>query len=383
MSERDDERMDATESGSPANSGAIKKIVLVGALAIFGYIAWGLYKKGQDQEVTKTDVEKQLDSIKAKQNQKVNAAVGGASQSAPTLAPQGDSEAQKLLQEVQARKEAELQAAFVAEEQAQMAYEELNYQRKVQVLPHDAVAATAWENRLKNAQATGQGIVRRDMTEAEEKLVREKNPQLYAKLVALRGQNAAPGRPAGSAAAQPAGGPLARLAGMPQQPQAQTAPGSGAPGSTPPSIDPRTGLPVSAAPALPESMVSGLLPDGTPDIEGGAIPVQMTYVPMGAKDPVTVTRWVKPGYLIGRVRPYSPQELMEADKAWRMSLRASSEVEIDKNAIGVRIPHQPVSNRQRVDSEWRFQQRYVVVLPNPKGVMTPPNPPQPTSGSGR
>jgi len=354
----EEERLPATERGSSSNSGLVKKIGIGIVVFLSIYIAYSLFQNGKNEAPVKSDAEKQLEAIKKKQGQKVDAATSMQKSQATTEAPQGDPEANKLLSEVQAKKEAEARAMAEAEEMAQMAIEELNYQRKIQVLPHDAALAAAWENRMRQAQATGQAINRRDLSADELKALAAKNPALFAKLQSVKGTGP-------SVAGKPTG--VASL--LPGKPGATGAPGASV--AVPGSINPKTGLPTSAG-----ELQGGLLPDGTPDLDGGAYPVQVTYVPVGSKDPVTVTRWVRPGYLTGRTRPYSPQEVIEADKQWRTSMRASSEVESDKNTNSIAIPYRATSNRARVtNNDFQFVQRYVAVQPNPKGKLRPANPP--------
>lgn len=364
-------RLPAEETGSPANSGAIKKFALlfVGLLVI--YIAWGMIRKGKDQPVIKSEAEQQLEAIQAK-NQKRADQASSTPQKVAGEQAMGDTQAMKLLSEVQKQREAEVKAQQEAEEQAQMVLEELHYQRRLQGLPYEVQLAQAWDQRLRDLQ-TGKNLSRRNLTLEEEKLIKAKNPLLWAKLQSARAQ--------GVSAMSQAGGKPLLATGTPGYAGGPKVPAGSSTASVvlPPSIDPRTGLPISATGGDPGG-ISGLLPDGTPDLEGGAYPIQVTYVPVGGKDPISTIRWVKPGYLIGRSRPYNPNELLEADRNWRAALRSPTDTEPDKTGGNVLIPIKPTSNRQRVQSgDFCFIQRYVVVLPNPKGQLDPPNTPSNTS----
>ena len=388
-------KLSADAAGSIANSGLVKKLftglALVG-VAWFGYTTWA---SGEKEERPKSQAEKDLDKIRASQQKNADAQVaasskGGQAKVGPEQA-QGDPESLQVLAKVRAEKEAEAKAQMDAEETAEMNIEQLHYARKVQLLSHDQELAARWEARMRKAAETGRGVEARALTEKEEQLVQARNPGVWANLQKAKALNG--GKTPG---AQPntKGGQVQIAAGAPgARPTPAGAQGARAVAPTipaaamslPGSIDPKTGLPLNAGGAPPavgtgdQALVSGLRADGVPDIEGGAYPIQFSYVPVGEKNPVTATMWVKPGYLLGRTRPYNPTELQDADRAYRSSLKAPSEV-VEKESsgvlMGVRVP--PSKLRVAPNADFTFQQRYVVVHPNPAGVLDPPNPKPPT-----
>jgi len=367
-------QLPADEQGGIANSGKAKRFLMIGALVGVAYLGYAMWDAGAKEEKPKSDAEKQLEKIKAKQGAAADSLA--AQQRSEQLKVKneqamGDPESMKLLDKVRAEKEAEIKAQKDAEDTAAMLVENLHYSRKVQLLPHDPAMAAKWESRMQQAQAAGKGVEVKKLTEQEEKLLQAKNPELWASLQKVRGMNT----------------PKIQVvpAANPTIVKAPGAAGSGVQGQgghqvpVPGSIDPRTGLPVSAGipPAGEAPLVSGLKADGTPDIENGAYPITFSYIPLGEKNPVTVTQWVKPGYLTGRTRPYAPAEIQEADRQWRQSLKASTDVN-EKEGSNVAIPYRVAPSKTHVGSgDFHFQQRYVAVQPNPAGVLTPPNPPVP------
>ena len=383
-------KLEAGASGHMANSGVIKKLftgVVLAAVAWFGYATW---LKTDKEEKPKSQAEKDLDKIRTAQQKNAETQMAVGSKNPPKLAQeqaQGDPDSMTMLAKVRAEKEAEVKAQSDAEEIAAMNVEQLHYARKVQLLSHDPEQANRWEARMRKAAETGRGLDSRALTEKEEQILQAKNPVAWANLQRAKAMNG--GKAPGGAPNK--GGPVQIVAGqsgakgaVPAAPgkRPQTAP------ALPASIDPKTGLPLSvgavAANTPPQAeggdqaLVSGLRPDGVPDIEGGAYPIQFSYVPVGEKNAVVATMWVKPGYLVGRSRPYNPTELQDADRAFRSSLKAPSEVAEKESSgvlMGVRVP--PSKLRVSPASDFVFQQRYVVVHPNPAGVLDPPNPPVP------
>lgn len=395
-------KLSADAAGGVANSGLVKKIFTGLILAGIAWFAYAAYTKSESQEKPKSQAEKDLDKIRKSQEKSTEAqsAQSGKLQAKmPHEQAQGDPDSLGVLAKVRAEKEAEAKAQLDAEETAQMNVEQLHYARKLQLLSHDGELASRWEARMRQAAETGRGLETRALTDQEEKLVQAKNPGVWTNLQKARALNG--GKAPGSKPGGKPGGSVQLAAGAQPVPGAQpvgpagrpaVAPGGRVPvmpAALPNSIDPKTGLPIQAgagAGAGPQggageqALVSGLRPDGAPDIEGGAYPIQFSYVPIGEKNAVTATMWVKPGYLVGRSRPYNPAELAEADRAYRTSLKAPSEV-IEKESssvvMGVRVP--PSKLRVSPNSDFTFQQRYVVVHPNPdpRATLTPPNPKPP------
>ena len=347
--------------GHIGNSGMVKKVGFIAALCFIGYLGYTFYQEGKNEEKPKSDAETALDKIRTKQQKTVDGAAQAQAQKPKIDQALGDPEDLKKLEQIRAEKEAAKKAEEEALDAAQAEIEQLNYQRKIMLLPHDPALAQKWQDRQNKAAATGQNLVSRRLTEAEEKILEGKNPALLASLKRLRSQG-------GQQVASKPGAPTGKVAGIP-------GPQGGVP--LPNSIDPKTGLPLQGAPGAVAgggSWISGLRPDGTPDIEGGAIPITYQYTPVGQKEPVNVVQWVKPGYLIGRSRPYNPAELVEADRQYRAALRAPTEFN-EKETSPVVIPYRVAPSKGKASGDFVFQQRYVVVMPNPNGVLTPPNPP--------
>lgn len=292
--------------------------------------------------------------------------------------PAGDPEAISILNTVDARNAAAAKRKADAEEQAMAMLAYQNFSRKQQGLSHDPALAAAWETRMAQASSEGKTLAAPSEISAENlEELKKTNPELYAKWIAIQGGSpkVAQRGPDPSAAGRPQGkvDPRALVAG-------------GQPGSIPPGINPKTGLPegvpgtlqVPGMAGIPSDVVYALADDGTPDIANGAIPVQIQYTPPGSTQPVTITKWIRPGYLTGRVRPVDPRIALEEDDAYRRSMKDSTDIPVDTQHAPVSIPFRYTNAKVRVTSgDFHFENRYVVVLPNPKGKLSPPNPPVP------
>lgn len=284
--------------------------------------------------------------------------------------PSGDPEAIAILNTVDARKAAADKRKADAAEQAleNLAYQ--NYSRKMQGLSYDSELAAAWEARMAKAASEGKVLgAPAEITAENLAELKRTNPELYARWIATQGGVIKTGNRGQEVAVTKPGA---------------KGPGAAAPTNIPPGIDPKTGLPVAGGvvvggtPGLPSDVIFALADDGTPDIAHGAIPVQIQYTPPGSSQPVTLVKWVRPGYLTGRVRPVDPRLAMEEDEAFRRSMKDSTDIPVDPQNKPVGIPYRYTNAKVRVSSgEFNFQNKYVVVLPNPQGQLTPPNPPMP------
>jgi len=288
--------------------------------------------------------------------------------------PSGDPDAIAVLNTMDARNAAAAKRKADAEEQAiaNLAYQ--HYSRKQQGLSYEAELAAAWEQRMAKAASEGKVLAAPSEISAEnlEELKRT-NPELYARWIATSGGVIKTGNRGPQIAQAEKPGPGGKAAGGAVAP---------VPGAIPPGIDPKTGLPtagtVPGGLALPPDVVFALADDGTPDIAHGAIPVQIQYTPPGSSQPVTIVKWVRPGYLTQRVRPVDPRLAMEEDEAYRRSMKDTTDIPVDTQSKPVPIPYRYTNAKVRVSNgEFNFQNKYVVVLPNPKGKLTPPNPPVP------
>ncbi len=291
--------------------------------------------------------------------------------------PVGDPEAVAVLNTVDARNAAAAKRKADAEDQAmaQLAFQ--NYSRRQQGLSYDPTLAAAWEVRMAKAAADGQVLAAPAEISLENlEELKKSNPELYAKWVTLQG---------GAIKAGSKGPQMASAPGAAQKGGASVL----APGTIPPGIDPKTGLPTGAIGAtgagtvgsnvgLPADFAYALADDGTPDIANGAIPIQISYTPPGSSQPVNITKWVRPGYLTGRVRPVDPRAAIEEDEAFRRAMKDTTDIPVDTQHAPAGIPYRYTNAKVRVGGgDFTFANRYVVVLPNPKGKLTPPNPPVP------
>lgn len=388
--------MSDIETVNPPNSSARflanpkARYILFG---IFGFIVimliWRIVAPpGANQNIkskAETDIEKIIDNSKK---------TGLDDKGKPTTPkakaaeqPAGDPEAIAVLNTVDAKNEAAAKRKAIADQQAldQLAYQ--NYSRKMQGLSYDQELASAWEAKMAAAAAEGK-VLSAPVDIAPENLeeLKRSNPTLYAKWLAMRGGDARPGsyQQQQGTVAQGKGGAQGQGGSAAQAHLAALQNGGTAPGGIPAGIDPKTGLPTggtggAAGPMNPSDVIFALADDGTPDIAHGAIPVTVQYIPPGSNQPVTITKWVRPGYLTNRVRPVDPRLAMEEDEAYRRSMKDSPDVPADATANPVSIPYRYTNARVRVApaNDFRAQNHYVVVLPNPNGQLTPPNPPKP------
>lgn len=335
-----------------------KMLFGVGLLAA-GFVAWRIVApQSTPANAPKSSTEAALDKIV--DNSKAAGQVGAdgvkdASGKGPDQ-PAGDNAELAALTEA-AQKQAIVDNRRKAAEEKmldQLAYQ--NYMRRAQGLTYDADLAARWDNKLRSAQASGLAAPAPPAALDKDTLqeMQKDRPDLMAQWKAMGGQ--------GGKAPDASGGIVPTMT-------------AGSVAGIPASIDPKTGLPVDAK---GKQGLYAVNEDGSPDIEDGAIPVRLEYTPPGASQPVTVTRWVHPGYLSGRVRPVNPADLLEQDQAWRRALTESSDIPNDQTT-SVAIPTRFDPSIQRVPSSQDFvaQNHYVIVLPNPKGQKTPPNPAPP------
>jgi len=358
---------------------------------IFGFIIimliWRIVAPpGANQNIktkAETDIEKIIDNSKK----------SGLDDKGKTTTPQakaaeqpvGDPEAIAVLNTVDARNEAAAKRKAIADAQAldQLAYQ--NYSRKMQGLSYDEQMAAAWEAKMAAAAAEGKSLSAPvDIAPENLEELKRSNPTLYAKWVAMRGGDTRPGtnQQQPQVAAQGKGGAPGANAAQAHLSALQK--GGSGPGGIPAGIDPKTGLPTGGAggavgPLNPSDVIFALADDGTPDIARGAIPVTVQYIPPGSNQPVTITKWIRPGYLTNRVRPVDPRLAQEEDEAYRRSMKDTTDVPADSAANVVSIPYRYTNARVRVApaNDFQAQNKYVVVLPNPYGQLTPPNPPKP------
>ena len=365
------------------------RYALIGGLVfIIALVAWRMFAGSKDDKKIVSKAEKDLSKIMdatsadGKSASQVKGMNGKGAEQAT-----GDQEALMALNQSKADDDTKERRKMEAENRMIDALAFQNYQRKVQGLKYDQALAAEWERRISEAQRNGQtmpsvptGPQAQDFDE-----LRKSRPDLYAKWVALSGDpnrsrafagQITPG--SGLPAPAAAGGPQGLNQAMPTVTASGPAQALLGAKPVPVGIDPKTGLPVAVTSGDPDSPVYSLMDDGSPDIGHGAIPVQVQFTPPGATAPVTLIKWLKPGFLTGRIRPYDPGALKEEDEAFRRSLKDSTDVPADTSANNVAIPYRYTSNRVRATgtTDFRFQNRYVVVLPNPSGQLDPPNPPQ-------
>ncbi len=356
-----DEQLPVGNAGNLYNSGKFRFYAIVTASVLLIWLVVVIVQKNNAAPQEKSTADVQLERLRAakeKGNQAKADQVATLAGNSPDQ-PVGDPASLKLLQEIQAKKEQEAKASRDAEDAAAAELEYLHYSRKTLLLEHDPRRAEAWLNRVNTASTKGQLTAVPNMTKEQEAVLREKNPALLQQLAQLRAGNiggaaeAVKAKQTQAQAQAKAGAPAGRPSNVQDTTRAMGGPAS---------IDPKTGLPLEATTV---AETSGLNADGSPDIDGGAYPVQFAYVPVGQKDPVTVTRWVKAGYLTGRPRPYNPSEVLEADRAYRASLKAPSDISPEKDGSSLLIPHRPSASRYRVQDDFVARTPHVTVIPNP------------------
>jgi len=342
-------------------------------------LIWRVVSPSGKDQVVKSKTEKELETIidKTKKEGTDDKGQQPNIQKKASDQPAGDPEAIAVLNTMDARNAAAAKRKADADEQAMANLAYQHYSRKQQGLSYEPELASAWEARMAKAAAEGKVLAAPAEISAENLAeLKRSNPDLYARWIATSGGVVRTGNR----------GPQVADAGKPGAKGAAGAPGVVAPsaGAIPPGIDPKTGLPVAAGGVipgglnLPSDVVFALADDGTPDIAHGAIPVQIQYTPPGSSQPVTIVKWVRPGYLTQRVRPVDPRLAAEEDEAYRRSMKDTTDIPVDTQNKPVPIPYRYTNAKVRVSNgEFNFQNKYVVVLPNPKGKLTPPNPPVP------
>lgn len=358
------------------------RFVLIGSLVfLVALVLWRMFAGGKDEKPIKSNAETQLEKIMDATNKE-----GKTPPESKTITgkgaeqPSGDPEALQVLNQAKADDDAKERRKMEAEQRMLTALAYQHYNRKIQGLKYDSELANQWERKITDSQRNGQAAPTPPTGPNPEdfETLKTTRPDLYAKWVSLRGgpqPYIAPGAPGAGGAiptSTPAGQPnVTALAG--------SGLGQSMPKAVPVGIDPKTGLPTGVVMGDQSAVVYSLLDDGSPDIGNGAIPVQIQYVPPGATQAVTVIKWLRPGYLSGRTRPYDPMALKEEDESFRRSLKDSTEVPMDSATVGVSIPYRYSSAKTRVSQggDFKFQNRYVVVLPNPdpNAQLTPANPP--------
>ena len=379
MTDKDNSSVTIVGPGKSARSLASPSVryALLGAFGIIGaLVIWRIVSPAHEVKQAKskaeTDLEKIMDTSK---KAGATATSGGVAAGKMSDQPTGDPEAIARLNEVEAKKALDAKRKTEAEDRmlANLAYQE--YIKRAQGLKYEPAMAAEWERRLKDAQAKGQPApMPPEMTAENLEEIRKTQPELYNRWMAMHGQkgtavaSAVPGQ---KGQPGPAGAPTAGVAGV---------------GAVPAGVDPKTGLPSDAVghTGLPSDVAYALLDDGSPDIARGAIPVTVQYDIPGSKEKMTKTIWVRPGYLTNRSRPVDPTLLRDEDEAYRRSMKDSTDVPHEA-AANVTIPYRYTNAKTRVapGTDFSFQNRYVVVLPNPKGKLTPPNPPLPTNGGAQ
>lgn len=358
------ERPNPLTLGSFWNSGKAKTIA-IGVLAVL--VALVMFKatksdaKKDAENAPKSDAVKALERMRDASSKNLQQeSLASRDVKSPTDQPKGDAEATRLLADLEAKKEAESFRQKNAEDAVRAALEYTQFQRKLQGLPYDVKLASAWEKRLEVAKVAGAAPPSAPPPPSKEavQIVREKNPELAR---ALEGANNVTINVKSGEAGAKGGSVTASVQG------------AGAVNATtqvgvPDGIDPKTGLPRSALAAGPDQgNFNALLPDGTPDLEGGAVPIQVQYTPPGSSQAITITRWIRPGYLQGRTRPYDPRDLVMEDQAYRASMKAPTDLPEDKATQATKIPFRMSGATSRVHhQDFVYQNRHVVVLPNPR-----------------
>lgn len=361
------ENMTPISGGNSWNSRLPKIGALVVLAGVVVIILWRIVSASNKQVLPKTKAQLELEQLKKKTND--TAKVIGSQDHGENLnakgsdQPTGDSKAIAVLQEARLKDEDATKKLKEAEDAAQAQAEYTHYSRMLQRMPHDPAMAAAWQRRVAEASMSGQAppspppAISREAAE----ILKSKNPALLAK----------------------ANGGVSSQGSQSGAPNVKIAQGSAAPSNLPPNVDPKTGLPIGAVTvgAAPQelggSSIYAVGPDGMPDLEGGAVPVTFQFIPPGESQPRTVTRWVRPEFLTSRGIPYDPKDLVMVNQAYWSSLRAPTDIPEDKAALAIRIPATVQSNRSRATGAANFTatNNYVVVVPNPKGRLSPPNPP--------
>lgn len=365
------ERPDPLTLGSFWNSGKARAIAL-GVIAMLGVLV--MYKSMKSDPKKDAENAPKSEAVRALERMREANAKGLEQESqssrdvkSPTDQPKGDPEATRLLADLEAKKEAENQRLKSAEDAVRAALEYTQFQRKLQGLPYNAALATAWEKRLEAAKIAGATPPGPPPPPSKEsvQIVREKNPELAK---ALDGANSVTINVKGTEGGKGGGGLSTSVQGGAGVNSNVAAGGHGIPDG----IDPKTGLPRTAigdggAAGHGGGGFNALLADGTPDLEGGAVPIQVQYTPPGSSQAITITRWIRPGYLQGRIRPYDPRDLVMEDQAFRTSMKAPTDLPEDKATQSTRIPFRMGGAPTKVHhQDFVYQNRHVVVLPNPK-----------------
>jgi hypothetical protein len=375
----EDEKVRPTSGGNKWNS-SYPKLITIGIAALIGIVVlWKIISSSKTQELPKSNTEQAIQDIRDKtESASVEARSSNLAENLDIEGsdlPAGDKSATRILQEARMKDEAAAKRLMDAETQARLQAEYTHYIKRTQTLPHDKALADRWEARVYQARTSGEAIAAPKPLDKESvDLLQSKNPKLLAQ---------ARGESVGADATQSEQPQKTKDADATKAQSAQSGDAAvralnSTQAAIPPNIDPQTGLPMDAV------AVGGIVRstnavnpiDGMPDIDGGAVPITLTYIPAGETQAVSIVRWVRPEFLDNRAIPYDPKDLVQINQSYWSSLKAPSDLSEDKAAASVKIPSIHRSSKSRATGAGNFKatNNYVIVLPNPDGQLDPPNP---------